>query len=286
MKVAILGAGPSGLIAAQAALRAGVPFQNISIFSRPRTNGGPFQTVGKSDLFGAQWLQGPINGVDNGVESKVVVKFLGDVQGYREKVYGPDYAGRPFDSHFFDPHSAWDIRRVYAGLWNKFESSLFGHVFERDTNDVVFKRMSARYEVLISTLPKNIFCQDPEHEFKSQAVYAIGDAPERGIVCPIPCPANTVIYNGSPEGSWYRVSNVFGHTTAEWSTANGAKKPPFSDLAKVEKPLSTNCTCWPELHHLGRFGKWDKHVLAHHVFDEAFKICDNALRLGVQKELF
>lgn len=286
MKVAILGAGPSGLIAAHAAVRAGVDFRDVNILSRPRTNGGPFQRVGKSDLFGAQWLQGPINGADNGGESKVVVKFLGDVVGYREKVYGPDYKGRPFDSHFFDPHSAWDIRRVYNFLWHKFESAMFNVVIDKRNSAKIIDNMAFSYDMIISTLPKKLFCRNPEHEFKSQTVYAIGDAPERGITCPIPCEPNTVVYNGSPEGSWYRVSNVFGHTTAEWSTANGARKPPLSGLAEVEKPLSTNCRCAPSMHHVGRYGKWDKHVLAHHVFDDIFRLCDNATRIGVQKELF
>lgn len=273
MKVAILGAGPSGLIAAQAAVRAGVAFGDITILSRPREKAGsPFARVSQKVLSGAHWLQRPIHGVDNGVESIVSVKFLGDVAGYRDRVYGEGYRGKPMDSHFFEPHSAWDLRRVYNGLWHKFESSIFPEDIHQHNRAEVLHMLAIRHHLIINTLPRQVFCRDADHMFLTQKVWQSRE------MCPIPCPPNTVVYNGSPEGSWFRVSSVFGQTTAEWSQANGVRRPPISGLAEVDKPISTDCTCHGDsILHVGPMAQWDKHVLGHNIFDTVFSKCSEGV---------
>jgi hypothetical protein len=290
----ILGAGPSGLIAAQACVRAGVRPENLTVLTKFEKHwlSAEERTIfrpRKSHLFGAQYLQGQVPGVVNKPDAKISVEFRGTVDGYREKVYGPDYVGRPFPAEFWDPHPAWDIRAVYDRLWNKFEECIIPvEPFNRTDFGDFYDSFLKDFDVVISTIPRKTICTDPAHEFRSQVVYAIGDAPSLSRKCPIPCPPNTVIYNGSPEGSWYRVCNVFGHTTAEWSpqSLRQSTRPPYAGVAEVEKPLSTNCTCWPGVAQLGRYGKWDKHVLAHHVFDDATQLASRAVNLGTQSSLF
>jgi hypothetical protein len=103
---------------------------------------------------------------------------------------------------------------------------------------------------------------DGVHRFESETVWAVGDAPERGIFCPVTVPSWTVQCNGEENPRWYRASNVFGYKTCEWP---GEKAPPVQDIAKVEKPISTTCDCWLDGNYLrlGRFGTWTKGVLSH-----------------------
>jgi len=48
----------------------------------------------------------------------------------------------------------------------------------------------------------------------------------------------------------------------------------------VEKPIRTSCRCFPDVHRMGRYGKWKKGVLSHEAWEEANKIMD-----GVQTDV-
>lgn len=275
-KVAIFGCGPSGLVAAQAALNAGVGRENIFVYSVKK----------KSAIFGAQYLHAEIPGVDAGDPVSIAVKFLGTAEGYRAKVYGENYQGIVSPQEFRTDHHAWDIRRAYDILWDRFASNILHFQLDPMGLSQVYPDIQDFFDVIINTVPRRVICKNPEHQFKSQNVYAIGDAPERGIKCPVHCERDTLVYNGSPDYAWYRISNIFGFSTAEWPASEDRAKPPISGLASVTKPLSTDCDCWPRLTHLGRFGAWQKGVLVHHVYEEAHKVISKAANEGVQGELF
>lgn len=99
----------------------------------------------------------------------------------------------------------------------------------------------------------------------------MGDAPDLGQEVPIGIPENTVLCNGSVDGpSWYRASNVYGYKTVEWP--GSIKKPPYPGIARVKKPLTTNCDCEKFLEartiKVGRYGRWQKGVLSHEAFQD------------------
>lgn len=281
MSIGILGCGPSGLAAlhgAFMALGANVASAHYSFYSKMR----------KSEIYGAQYLHQALPGVDCGEPSTLAVQFYGDAEGYRTKVYGADYQGTVSPQDFRDDHRAWDLRRAYANLWDWYTPEAYGVDMEFNRVDFMddYEVLIANHDIVFSTIPRKVLCINPEHEFKSQMVYAIGDAPARGIKCPVTCEVDTLVYNGSPDYGWYRKSNIFGHTTAEWPASADRPKPPISNLALVEKPLSTNCDCWPALKFVGRYGAWRKGVLVHQVYNEAYGIADEFLRKGTQNALF
>lgn len=288
--VAILGCGPSGLAAAQGAINAGVPQDNITIFSK----GSPEDandTLGKwvprkSEVHGAQYLHEPIPGIDCGIENIIAIKFIGSVDGYRKKVYGPDYVGMVSPQEFYTPHSAWDLRAAYDHMWKIFEDNILEVDFDPLWFAEPYADLVGNFDLAISTIPRRQLCVNPEHSFKSQLVYAIGDAPSRGVKCPVSCEPNTLVYNGDLNYGWYRTSNIFGHTTAEWGANQDRAKPPISNLATVEKPLSSNCNCWPGLHFLGRYGAWKKGILVHHVYRAAIAQAALISQEGSQGALF
>ena len=86
------------------------------------------------------------------------------------------------------------------------------------------------------------------------------------------CTEGVVECNGTRDVGWYRKATVFGHTTVEWPIR---RKPPVKGVVTVRKPLSTNCDCWlndriPVLR-VGRYGKWQKGYLTHHVVADVEK---------------
>jgi hypothetical protein len=241
-------------------------------------------------MFGAQYLHTPIPGLTDGQEPvKISYKLLGSVEDYRRKVYGK----RPIEvspESLEGEHEAWDIRRAYHRAWQMYGQDVvpipditpefLGLLRWRRGGPEVQPAnvlQVGRYDLILSTIPANRLCyHQDEHSFPSQIVWAIGDAPERGIFCPIrSAPDNTVICSGERDTGWYRVSNVFGYFTAEWPEG---KRPPISNVAPVEKPIGTDCdcflTCWKDTRFIraGRYGPWTKGYLSHHAYETAVRL--------------
>lgn len=271
MSVAILGTGPAGMLAAQACALTGTPF---SLFGAPDASGH----VQPSVITGAQFMHVAIPTLrdENAPEFSITYRKLGDAAGYRNKVYGDD-PSVPFVS--FDNINdgevvpAWSLQRLYGELWHaiagsgrsvntlKVDAQMLDEWFEKEMWDLV-----------VSTIPRPALCRThagmddrAPHGFMSQEV-AIVDDEDYGI------PFNTITYNGGPDMSWYRSSNINGNQSTEWRVDN---LPPWlKEQAKIiRKPTGHTCDCWAgkPIVFAGRFGKWDKKVLVQDGFIETFQ---------------
>jgi hypothetical protein len=252
VKVAVLGCGPAGLVAAHAAKISGA---EVTIYSNPR----------KSLLFGAQYLHAPIPEIECGEPVKVDYMIQGSMDGYREKVYGTEYTGSVSPEDYEGKHYAWDIRRAYDELWELYGGDIFG--VEIINPSWVVGSLDTQNDLVLSSIPLPALCMKG-HSFNGQDVWALGDAPELGQSVDIELADNTVVCNGDAEPSWYRVSNIFGYKTMEW------RERPFNQprnlrAQKVRKPIDNDCDCWPNMIRIGRFGTWTKGQLVHHAFDAA-----------------
>lgn len=263
-RVAIFGAGPAGLASAHAAYLSGAW---VHIFSRAT----------KSRLYGCQYLHAPLPEI-YGIEQRTVkYELRGTPEEYREKVYGLAWTGKVSPNDLEGEHKAWDIRATYDGLWDLYGPQAKGRAqFAKAEIDNSFiyefgRLMPNTFDHIISTVPAPNLCADNfgVHSFFAEEIWAIGDAADHGQVAPVTTPPDTIICNGKPEPSWYRVSNVFGATTVEWPSR---KKPPISGVVKVKKPLYTNCNCYPEIIRMGRYGAWKKDQLVHHVFEQTLEL--------------
>lgn len=260
MNVTILGCGPAGLMAAHGAVAAGA--SDLTIISKKR----------KSELFGAQYLHAPIPGIDCGDPVRVEYRLEGDPIDYRHKVYGRQWDGSTSPEDLAESHDAWDIRSTYDTLW-----SLYGGlVYDAELSPGLIANLADTAEVLISSVPRPLTCPRG-HTFGSQEIIAAGDAPARGIKLPYKCEPNTVVCNADRDVSWYRMSNIFDHLTVEWSTASLRMAPPIPTASVVQKPLFHNCDCLPNVHHVGRYGRWEKGVLSHSAYSDAFGIVERAM---------
>lgn len=267
MKIVVLGCGPSGLMAVHAAVKEG---HDVLIFSKAR----------KSEMYGAQYLHRHIPGLP-GEAHMINYEMRGTADQYRNKVYGSDYRGTVSPEELEGHHMGWDIRAAYDELWAVYGPYVQDQTFDRQLLNhlLTTEPLIKEADLVISSLPANLLCMNDEHSFLGEEIYAIGDAPERGISSPISAPPFTVVCNGEPDVSWYRTSNVFGFSTTEWP---GKRKPPVEGVAKVVKPLKTTCTCHPNVVRVGRYGQWKKGVLADSAFFEVQKLVGGP----VQEALF
>lgn len=257
MKVLILGCGPAGMIAAHAAYARGADF---IVVSKAR----------KSFMNGAQYLHAPIPGVSIKAPFQINYMLSGDVAGYRDKVYGPDSKVEVSPESLLGRHMAWDIREAYDSLWALYGSD----VQDVDITPTILSKLKRDWkpDAVISTIPAKVLCHDSRHKFESELVWATNE-----LECNLS--DNTVMCNGEASFDWYRASRIQGFTNTEWPH----HKYPLSyqgQIWRVEKPIRTSCRCFPDVHRMGRYGKWTKGVLSHEAWEEANKIMD-----GVQTDV-
>jgi hypothetical protein len=256
MRALVLGCGPAGLLAAHALVTRG---HRVTIMSKKR----------KSEMYGAQYLHERIP--DLGMEREgtpISYMLSGSIEEYRKKVYGENWSGvvSPDEYGREEDHKGWNIRVAYDSLWHLYHDAIIDRDF-RYGADVESTVAEMNPDIVASSLPLPSLClRRDEHVFNAQRVYAIGDAPERGVFCPVQAaPANTVLCNGEPDVGWYRTANVFGYRTAEWPAFH---RPPYEGVAEVVKPLNTTCDCQERVIRVGRYGRWKKGVLSHEAFDD------------------
>ncbi len=249
MKVTVFGCGPAGLISAHA-VRMLEPEAQITILSRKV----------KSPLYGAQYLHQPIPGMPEVPHTVVEYRLQGDADGYRQKVYGRLWDGKVSPEDLIGRHDAWDIRAAYDWLWGEY-GDLIEH---QEVEPWMFTMALDASDLVISSIPRPVTCMRG-HTFGATQIKAAGEAPEIGIRLPYSCPESMVICNGDDNPSWYRLSRVFGRTTVEWPDAVG--RLPIGSAATVQKPTYHNCDCWPEVLHVGRYGRWEKGVLSHNAYN-------------------
>jgi hypothetical protein len=259
LKVAIFGTGPAAMVVAQAAVLKGCKVHFMS------------NSLKKSDLHGCQFLHKPIYGmpVELTETTRVTYDLVGDVSGYRRKVYGDGYRGSVSVESMLGERPAYDLRATYIRLWKLHLT--YGHftplTVTPDRLSEIHGNLFSDFDLAVSTVPAIAMCKHPDlHNFDVQEIYASGDAPKLGLYAPIVVADDTVVCNGNPEPSWYRASRIFGHSTVEWP---GGRKPPFEGVRLVKKPIGTNCDCFPRIQRLGRYGSWRKSVLVNDVFDQA-----------------
>lgn len=252
-KAAVLGCGPTGLFAAHALATLGWDFTILSIKRR-------------SEMYGAQYLHEPIPGLAENRTTVLDYRLRGTIDEYLTKVYGNQPVPFVSPEKLLGRHTIWNIRSAYYKAWSLYVDKITP--LKIAANEV---RSLAALDLVVITIPADQVCFNPTHKFESQNVWAVGDAPERGIFCPVKVPEDTIICNGLPSDTWYRASNVFGYNTVEWPYHYLA--PESEEAYLVNKPISTDCSCFVGAPYLkvGRYGAWSKSTLSHHAYQEVYE---------------
>lgn len=247
--IVILGCGPAGLAAAKAVLDFGHEPVIISNTDQPST------------LYGCQYLHAPIPGYSGVPSVRVNYSLNGTPDQYRLKVYGASWKGKVSPEDFAGEHDAWDIRETYRRLWSDLiEDQRAGLIVSKVTSGRIPLAGSLRPSLIISSIPARALCHEL-HTFNGHTIWANGST-SVGIVA-----ENSIVCDGTPERMWYRISNVFGYVTTEWTL------PParHEGAVPVVKPLSTDCDCHPEIMRVGRYGAWEKARLVHEVYPSVMR---------------
>lgn len=244
--VCVLGCGPAGLLAAQAAASLGLEAHIVS------------HKV-KSKIAGAQFLHEPIPGITEEAPDFIIdVRHLGHASDYARKVYGSEDAPTSW-SEYDGAIPAFDLRKSYDLLWDVWVDEI------RDlpvTGDVVSKALD-NYDFVVSSVPLPILAEavGATGDFRSQSVW-ISDKLTFSMA------RNCIIYNGEAATDWYRASHIGGHGSMEYGF-----DPGFG--LQISKPLDytfeQESAEISDIVLVGRYGRWEKGVLVHHAYTQVLE---------------
>jgi hypothetical protein len=251
MKVAILGCGPAGLIAAHSAATVG---HDVVIYSRKR----------RSITFGAMYLHAPIPDISpDNPEMMIDVNKVGTRWGYAESVYGDPNAEVSWDKFTIGPTPGWDLKSAYSKLWRQYNKLIVDVQVTPESVEGI------KADMVFSAIPARSICLDWQHRFDAVNIVVLHG--------PTTVEENIMVYNGVDlvgMPAWYRYSRIRGYQSWEFSEDHAPTNISTSVLAegvrvsKGIKPLRTTCTCHPNVVRIGRFGKWDRHAFTHHGYEE------------------
>lgn len=246
MRVVILGCGPAGLLAAHAVKLAAGREADVRIYSFKK----------KSPMAGAQFVHRSIPGIP--IKSSMVdFKKVGTKEGYATKVYGDPNHPCSWEEFPEGRYQCWSMKAIYDWLWDRWEDRI---VDAEVTTELLDEIEDGITQLLISTVPAPILCENAQHEFASSTVRITSKRIPDHF-------SNLIIYNGdNSPNTFYRSSTLFGWFSLEYgATQIPSGVWPFVD---VVKPQDNDCDCRGSWMRVGRYGKWERGVLVHHGYEE------------------
>lgn len=263
MKVAVLGAGPAGLLAAWAVIDTG--HEPVVLEKNPHKPDGK--------TAGVYFLDDKCNLPIRRREVEILTSGGQDVverqRSYERKVYG--------DLHReTKPYHVGPTRQVgYDGMQALGLCWDIVHPFIRrqevaDWNEVM--RCCEEYEVVVNTIPLDVLLPDREWRHQRALIYR-ATAPDE---------ESYVLYNSNPCVSWYRASAVFGVFTLEYPHGvrleDVKKEGSTGTYVRVKKvvdsPLAMPVDLPDNLLLTGRFGAWAPRKNSHHAYYDVVKRFD------------
>jgi len=252
VKVAILGAGPTGMMAAWAAERNG---HEPVIFAGRTT---------ASEVNDDTFLQRPLPdlGESGMYDSELTYAAAGTAEGYAVKVYGDPEAQVSWTSVAWGTHPIWWLKPVYERLFERYASS----ITKLDLTPEMATVLETLHPLTLSTIPATSMCEHlDEHRFEERSIWLERqrtDSPTTPVM----------VYNGNEEISWFRFTRLNG-----WLTWEHAKAPSTElQVHKGKKFISNTCTCHPSIQRVGRLAQWKRGVLNHHAFEQTTSILASA----------
>lgn len=257
MRIAVLGCGPAGLLAAHACQMKG---NEVYVYSRKFP----------SPMGGAQYLHRAIPVVtEDDPDGDILFIKLGEREEYARKLYGDPDAPCSWDEFEEGYQPAWSLRAAYQRLWDMYEHM----IVDRNIRFPEARSIAANFDLTISTIPAPILCS-AHHRFDYKEVLIAKEHRDACEQLGDPC----VIYNGQ-DLPYYRTSLIFGEGSTEypWEHQNvkgfvNPNDPGVVNAVIGKKPRGTDCTCEPHIMRVGRFGTWKPGVLVHHAFEEVYSV--------------
>lgn len=262
MKVAVIGAGPSGLFAAWACIDYGY---DVTVFDRDvrkvgvGTSHGVFALWSPCNLFLQQEVMvniGIVGAQDDAEDAEI---------RYKEKVYGQvdtpvsiSKYGQTWKRLAFNHDEAYT--RISEMIGDRIREAVV-----TTPQDLI--NCLDHYDFVISTIPASVLWPLEDWPYVSAKVYYSSAPPDEAFM----------IYNANSYIDWYRCSAMFGHFTMEYPYARAHSNATVVVKKVIDAPKSPEVLIGPlqdRIYFTGRYGGWCKEMLTEEVYYDVLKICN------------
>lgn len=251
-RVAVLGGGPGGLVAAHCAELYG---NEVKIFG--------IQEL--AWVYGASWLREPINELTSmSPEFHITISKLGRRDGYIGKFResAQEQAAAGWDRFEYGENvPGWNLLKHYTALFQRFGrqwSDAAVHAPE-------IEEILGEWDLVINTLNPKGHCLKPEeHTFTSTEIRATMATFANDQ------PGNTIIFSGMDDDKWYRSSSIDGAFSTEYAIGAPYGDKRGTPQRRVMRPLSKTCDCFLDRANFfpaGPYGLFRFDVKIHDIFD-------------------
>lgn len=268
MKIAILGAGISGLLAGWALEKAGIPSfefyesQSISTLRLPKYGamylhdacGLPYDFI-RSQRCLTNIIRSNISSPES-ASHLYHKKIWGNSVSYiKNSVERLELSNGPIESVIYSMDDAINY------LLNRYENRIHDKsvLIQQDVFD-----LAAKSNYVISTIP--FYILDPNTKCEYEKLYIA----HSNVEMKKPDYINQyafVTYNCDPNISWYRISQMFGKMSIEYMNNKNTFQPLFEN--KKIKTCQTTQNFMQQHQNIlleGRWGRWNRTVLSHQVY--------------------
>lgn len=250
IKVAIVGSGPAGCIAAWACHLAGV---DAAVYTN---------TLTPSPAPGAQYLHSPfVLPWDTAIDPvDITYVKMGTREDYSEKIYGPgfDPSDTSWDRFPSGVVKGWPLHKIYEMIHGIF----LPRFVIADVGRAKMWELLEEHDIVFNTSPGHQFTLDLFPEMNTESVWIKTNHDKFDPHAS----TGLIVYEGSLSVPHYRYSFLEGRESWEYPEDYG---DPGCGAILVKKPLYLHSPMMdPRIIPIGRFGKWQKGVLVDSVFGE------------------
>lgn len=257
-RIAIFGAGPSGLAAAWAVIQTGnepVIIDRVPAGVAIAPSAGVFYLHDSLDL-PLSWATVQIAGLG------------GDAVAYAAKVYGDESIQTSFPRRK-QHETAYNAEQAFNYIRDIIRSANFRYIQAQIAGLEELRSYAEGFDGAVSTLPLDALGVEGCRYRRAWVV--VSEAPRDEAY---------MLYNAHPAIPWYRAAAVFGRFTMEYLS------PPDNDSAIPLKKVVARDAPLPDLGEnvlfAGRFGCWDKRILAHDVYRDVLRWLTAEKRVAVR----
>lgn len=260
MKFAILGAGPSGMMAAHAVAQYG--HQPTILDKEPdktRRNSGVYYLHDPCDLPLKPFTiyQNLIGGYLSPDEIKMYYGF---------KVYGQRIEKVSVLNALTHPEiQGYNAEQALGLLWDIYGSFVKQRTIQ-NYDDIKQLLEMEDFDGVVSTIPARVLFPNECYVWAETHI-KVGKAP---------LDESYILYNVNPYIDWYRCSAMFGVFVQEFGFGKCVDKANGYQIRKVMKVMNSEPIVAADKHVLltGRYGAWDKTCLTHNVYERTLAWLD------------
>lgn len=266
MRVAVLGSGPAGLLAAETALdQHHDAVVDVFTNNQQTSYAVPGSAVSAAEPEFREFLQEHL-----GMEpAESILPYSRKLRGTAEQ-YSRKTLTLP----------STKLGKSISVMRNRFNEGVPLHLLNTVLHDRwvgKMKHWDARmddlprgYDITISTIPRFLLCSDERHDFVKQHTYIVDYAKGKSFIDTHPTDAPFgVVYSGDPDDFW-----VYSGMDASGEATEFTEYQPDWDCIPTRRPIKTNCTCESEVVKAGTLGRWSPAVGVLDAYIQTIKAVD------------